>query len=190
MYKKKLENNENCKKIISDLIRSLFDHADLLKGPRTLPLYEAIYFYDFDMMSRRTIPSFRKDLLTPIINPTDYHGTLSNLILNSTEEIKIIDLYNDFKQTVKDLDSSRSTKVNDEQAFRKKSETNKRFRRSTRINDATVTPTINTSASDSKDDGMLRTVFRDLLYSIELQGLIKTDRTRSGEGLIRRVIWF
>lgn len=146
-YREKLENNEDCKNVKEGLRTQLFGHAALLKSPKTYPLYEAVYFDNRSAVYKRTETHARTDLLYSEMKHETHYGILLNLIHNSTTEISLADLFDDFKDAVEG-----SNQIN--------------------------------------DDLILKTIFQDLIDSMELQNLIKTETRRSRKGLISRVIWF
>lgn len=184
-YKKKLENNNNCKETREELTTSLQEHAKLLKSPKTFPLYEAIYFDDHSTMIR-TIPYSRTDFFKSNVDPNNHYIILCNLINNSPEEISKLDLYNEFKQAVVDLNPSQMVEA--QNVLKTRTKANKCLRRSTRTSNITLTKNITTN-DEFKDEGLLKAIFIDLIESMELQGLIKTDNRKSKTGLIKRVVW-
>lgn len=144
-YKGKLENNEDCKKVKEELRARLFEHAKLLRSPRTFPLHEAVYFNDSDAFSRQTEPCIKNYARYCADKRRTHYEILLSLVHQSQEVISKADLFDDFKDA---------------------------------------------SSSQINDDGLLKAIFIDLIGSMEDQGLIKTDKRKSANGMIKRVVWF
>lgn len=180
-YRPKLENNEDCKKIVSDLIHKLLKHAQVLKNPLGMPLNEAVYFTDEKLVYQRTLQAKRTDSIKHYTDTSTHFGLLYNIIQDSMEEISLTDLFNDFLQATEEAKQPPSKKPRLSTARRVAAQSKKQ----NSINSKSVRV-----ANDVHDnESSLKALFIDLISCMEYHGLLKSDIRRSRKGVVRRSVW-
>lgn len=191
VYKEKLENNDDCKPILKELADKLLKHSQILKNPLKMPLNEALYFNKSEIVRKRALPSTRFDALNDYLDKSNHFGILYRLIHNHVEEISAADLFNDFKDAVETdcQEELNSPEVPEVPPKKVKKLCRRGTRASTRITNVPQQEVKKRVVVNKFDDGLLKAIFVDLIDCMERQGLVKLDRRRSKNGIIRRSVW-
>lgn len=96
----KLENNDNDRRLVSDLTNKLREHAKLLINPFKMQLQEALYYDNVDRLQSRTMPATRYDALQKFLDKSCAFSILYDMIHKSQEEISENDLFGDFSDAM------------------------------------------------------------------------------------------
>lgn len=190
-FKCKLENNDNSKEIVKELINRLLKHAITIQNPLMKPLGEVLYVVHSEPIRQRTLPSTRSDFKCSMMKGNTFFDILYRVIDESPEAVSMTDLYLDFQQAVELQAKPKRARYSIEVPKSKLSRSSGKTPR--QINK--IVPT-RTSHLDNKEnssgamiDGLLEALFLDLLDSMERLGVIKHDTRRSSRGMLIKCIW-
>lgn len=189
---RKMENNYSVK-LDNEFIRALLDQSGTLKSPFRLPLQEAYYYDNYFKLQERTSFAFRKkiDQDTGLGDP---FSILYELIKASPEMINSKDLFEEFKMKLSEKsDEPIEPQGETEEDQHTSSPPGRRLRRSTMSARSAkkIRSTINEQKSRTPDldEKTLKVLFVDLIETLELHGILKTDQRRSRKGMLIRCVW-
>lgn len=182
-YKLMIENNETYDNLSTNLGDELLAHAGTLRNPLKMNFKDA-YYVDQESIILATLDTTRvtKRFETHYLKPDPYFDIVCGGLLDCPSQISAHDLWHDVKEKLeiqirKDREGRVKEKViKTKQTPKKKSRTTKNV-----MNDDTE--------NDEQITGIAKSIFLDLVATMEHQHLVKLVR-RGGKGLlIKRAFW-
>lgn len=190
-YKERIDNNEDCDIIVTNLVDELLEHARVLKNPNSLG-HGHIYYNDSDAINDHILRSSRnnKRQIRCYHDDSTYFGALFNQILDSPGHISINDLFNDVLPSLRELiRTDRTQLVASSKGPRRKFTTPRKSIRTTPVKAAATRPDVSKTLSDEDEIGLAKAIFIDLIDCMEQNQLIKIDKRSIKGSMIKRLVW-